>query len=482
MSSHKRNDDYDHHHHHHHRELTRVRSDSHQEFGIAPLGSTIRKTKSQHSSVSSIGDTYSDLGSITSKGKFLKRTKSRKGELKRKHGSRRESFAQPIQDLLNEGDLNARNRRKSLSVSKSLKEKFSNSKVETSSVMKSLKKMMFKTKSEPRIAVYDIGFDIFKKSEEDLLRAMQMMCKDFHLELVFGKDWTIFNNLTSAIKSNYRSNPFHNWYHAFSVAHMATVFMVRNPCIPHTLGPRYHLAFIIAALGHDLNHPGNDNSFEINSHSALAESYNHESVLENYHVSILLQLLNEEDKNIFYLADPKVQSEIKDFMVEVVLATDMKYHHESVKYLQDVDNVARTIKNKLNRLSVMKAVMHACDISGQCIDLPVAIAWEARISKEMENQAKAQKAQGIELPPHMDVETLTNSQNRAVHQLGFIDNILLPLWGEIQRVFPSMKPLYTNLNLVVRKHYMLLHEEGEHAARLHALQYENKSVFDDDLL
>ena len=102
------------------------------------------------------------------------------------------------------------------------------------------------------------------------------MCREFELDLVFNREWDKFSNLTMAIKENYKSNPFHNWYHAFSVAHMATIFMVRNPFLAKNLGQRFHLGFIIAALGHDLNHPGNDNFFELNTESTLARHYHHE--------------------------------------------------------------------------------------------------------------------------------------------------------------------------------------------------------------
>merc|ERR1712087_86830 len=129
-----------------------------------------------------------------------------------------------------------------------------------------------------------------------------------------------------------------------------------------------------------------------------------------------------------------------------------------------------------------KAVLHASDISGQCIDLPVALAWEERISKEMENLARATRLAGLEVPPNMQVETLSNPQQRAKVQLGFIDNILIPLWSEIARVFPSMRPLYQNLSTVVRTHYQILDSEGTEAANENAKRYENKGVFDDDYI
>ena len=114
-------------------------------------------------------------------------------------------------------------------------------------------------------------------------------------------------------------------------------------------------------------------------------------------------------------------------MVEVILATDMGKHEESVHTLETIKDVHKMVKQKPLRLPLMKAILHASDISGQCIDLPVALAWEERISKEMENQARLQLQNRMELPPHMDIGTLISPQHRAIHQIGFIDNILVPL-------------------------------------------------------
>lgn len=51
-------------------------------------------------------------------------------------------------------------------------------------------------------------------------------------------------------------------------------------------------AFYIAAAGHDLAHPGVSNVFLTNTKAELAETYNDISVLENFHASSLIKLLN----------------------------------------------------------------------------------------------------------------------------------------------------------------------------------------------
>lgn len=48
---------------------------------------------------------------------------------------------------------------------------------------------------------------------------------------------------------------------------------------------------LISALTHDVDHPGNNNDFEIKTGSELALRYNNKSVLENYHCYVLFSKL-----------------------------------------------------------------------------------------------------------------------------------------------------------------------------------------------
>jgi hypothetical protein len=56
------------------------------------------------------------------------------------------------------------------------------------------------------------------------------------------------------------------------------------------------IAMLIAALGHDMHHPGYNNLFQINTKSDLAIKYNGKSVLEQYSADCLVELI--ENSNI----------------------------------------------------------------------------------------------------------------------------------------------------------------------------------------
>ena len=58
------------------------------------------------------------------------------------------------------------------------------------------------------------------------------------------------------------------------------------------------MAAVIAALGHDVGHPGVNNRYLVNSSDYLAIRYNDISVLENMHASLTFSLMEGNNCNI----------------------------------------------------------------------------------------------------------------------------------------------------------------------------------------
>lgn len=56
---------------------------------------------------------------------------------------------------------------------------------------------------------------------------------------------------------------------------------------------------MIASAGHDVDHPGHNNMFEMKNKSVLATIYNDKSVLENHHVATLFKISQCKEAGIF---------------------------------------------------------------------------------------------------------------------------------------------------------------------------------------
>ena len=66
------------------------------------------------------------------------------------------------------------------------------------------------------------------------------------------------------VKRSYRDPPYHNWYHALSVAHFCYV-LYQNCDHLSFLSDLEVLALFFSCLCHDIDHRGTNNSFQISS-------------------------------------------------------------------------------------------------------------------------------------------------------------------------------------------------------------------------
>lgn len=93
---------------------------------------------------------------------------------------------------------------------------------------------------------------------------------------------------------------------------------------------------VIAALAHDVDHPGLSNGFLVNSVDEMALLYNDQSVLENHHVAQTFLLLRDEDLNILKNFNWADYRKIREIIIKMVLATDMANHNTNLNVLRQL--------------------------------------------------------------------------------------------------------------------------------------------------
>jgi high affinity cAMP-specific and IBMX-insensitive 3',5'-cyclic phosphodiesterase 8 len=87
-------------------------------------------------------------------------------------------------------------------------------------------------------------------------------------------DETTLLNWLTLMESHYKStNPYHNSTHASDVLHSSAYF-VSTDKLKNILDTTDRIASLLAAVIHDLNHPGRTNAFLCNSKNELAVLYN----------------------------------------------------------------------------------------------------------------------------------------------------------------------------------------------------------------
>ncbi|CAL1534445.1 unnamed protein product, partial [Lymnaea stagnalis] len=95
------------------------------------------------------------------------------------------------------------------------------------------------------------------------------------------------------VEDNYHeSNPYHNAIHAADVTQSMHCYLQEKKVFEST-SDLDKMAALIAALTHDLDHPGVNNTFLIVTCNHLAALYQNSSVLENHHWRSAVGLLAE---------------------------------------------------------------------------------------------------------------------------------------------------------------------------------------------
>jgi len=276
------------------------------------------------------------------------------------------------------------------------------------------------------------------------------------------------------------------------------------------------LAILVACLAHDVDHPGNNNAFEIRMNSAFAIKYNDVSVLENHHLTTLFGMLRKPGCNILAkLSVPQFRT-ARSRMVKGVLATDMDFHFEHCRHLDELLNAKNTTHNatmaKHNRsISGQKAaaaqaiaaaaaakaaesgapavglggspsasvavpncvyfdfkvekerqflfntLVHAADILHSTTStIPICEAWGERIAKEFGAQVVLEEQNG--LPVSTFMAGLEKRANFALNQLNFAEKVCMPMLRPMAQMFKPLQQMEQNV-LAILAHFREVHAQ-----------------------
>ncbi|KAI0179969.1 HD-domain/PDEase-like protein [Hypoxylon sp. FL1284] len=263
--------------------------------------------------------------------------------------------------------------------------------------------------------------------------------------------------------------PYHNFRHAVDVLQATFNFLVQIGALPPypsqpgtstkptqrsplsaLLKPFETLTLLIAAIGHDVGHPGVNNGFLVVLNAPLAQLYNDRSVLESFHCAAFSQILRRYWPRVF--EDRKMRT----LMVSSILATDMGLHFDYMKKLGDLQKKLREgspIEEWNDRFREEQTVL-VCQLLIKCADISnvarkyeAALQWMYILCDEFSRQAAMENeisiASSLISPPKKDFLSLAKAQ------LGFMGVFAIPLFKEIADVLPAMQ--YTVSELETNK-------------------------------
>ena len=265
--------------------------------------------------------------------------------------------------------------------------------------------------------------------------------------------------LVSVTKQYLTSTLYHNSLHGADITQTICLFFNNSNAeeICHTQAIDL-LSIIIAALGHDIGHPGLTNTFQINSLSDMAITYNDSSCLENFHLTTLFKTIRKDETNIFEKLSSPDFKKIRKRMISEILATDMAIHGKILNnirskipdyLLQDKNDnndnyspkkfeLITDIKNEETTNEEKQALfdyfIHSADLGHNTKLFDISLKWVELLSNEFWLQGDKEKKMNLPISFLCDRETT----NVPKSQVGFIGGFIIPTYNYLVVMFPTL--------------------------------------------
>jgi hypothetical protein len=130
-----------------------------------------------------------------------------------------------------------------------------------------------------------------------------------------------------------KDNTYHNFHHACDVA-QTTYRLIMVSKVHMVLSDLESFSMLVAAIGHDVGHPGVNNAFLVKTRHDLAMLHNDKSPLENMHCSLLYEMFKKPEMNILAALDDTQWRESRKIILSLILGTDMAHHFDQVSKTQ----------------------------------------------------------------------------------------------------------------------------------------------------
>ncbi|XP_064609581.1 cGMP-dependent 3',5'-cyclic phosphodiesterase-like [Liolophura sinensis] len=239
------------------------------------------------------------------------------------------------------------------------------------------------------------------------------------------------------VRKGYRNPPYHNWMHAYSVAHFCYL-LIKNLQLQDYLDEIEVFALFVSCLCHDIDHRGTNNSFQVASSTVLAALYSSEgSVMERHHFAQAMCIVNTDGCNIFENLSRRDYQQALDLVRDIILATDLAHHLKILKNLEQMAKDGYDVKNKKHHNLLLCILMTACDLSDQTKNWKNTRKIAALIYQEFFSQGDMEKNLGKN-----PIEMMDRERARIPDlQISFLNHIALPVYKIIADLFPKAKPV-----------------------------------------
>ncbi|XP_066972061.1 uncharacterized protein [Macrobrachium rosenbergii] len=241
-----------------------------------------------------------------------------------------------------------------------------------------------------------------------------------HFNLDTVTVWKCF----SLIEDGYHaSNPYHNAIHAADVTQAMHCYLEEEKIREH-MTPFEKLAALVAAVCHDLDHPGVNQPFLIATDNHLAALYKNLSVLENHHWRCAMGCLWES--GLLDSWSPDDVNTLQDMIRSLILATDITRQQEFLTRFQKyLDGENLDMRDPDHRHFCLQIALKCADICNPCRPWDISRKWSHKICDEFYRQGDYERQ--LNLPVTSSCDRYITSVAKI--QTGFIRFVVSPLFS-----------------------------------------------------
>ncbi|KAJ2845669.1 3',5'-cyclic-nucleotide phosphodiesterase [Coemansia brasiliensis] len=316
------------------------------------------------------------------------------------------------------------------------------------------------------------AFSPYDMGREELLDCAAIMIMDsaacVDLKLQLGR----VRRFVKILESAYYDNPYHNFHHAvdvtqctFYILHTLGMFnkteprrlSLRSPAetsfpLRTILRPTDVMALIVASLCHDLGHPGLNNAFMVRARTQLAELYNDQSVLENFHAACFSMVMSYYFTDFVLPQQTDLQQqnghaasfdyeEFRRIAVHAILATDMARHFEFIgkckaqyeRFVSGSNLPLTAQQHEAERAQLAASILKCADISNLVRPFNISQRWTQRLNREVTLQGNIEESLGLSR------SIVVDHSNVPTSQIAFYETCGRPLFNAVADLVPELR-------------------------------------------
>ncbi|KAG9414101.1 hypothetical protein AC1031_013308 [Aphanomyces cochlioides] len=296
---------------------------------------------------------------------------------------------------------------------------------------------------------FDAGLETDHFRQVDMLQTMFGILGAHSL---FEISFEIFNELLNDVKCGYNCVPglpsehryYHNFAHALDVTQTLFAMFHFLEETKETISPIEKVVILVAAIGHDIGHPGVSNHYIMVAKHALTIEYGDDlplltpfrmsdkpwGVLERMHAAETKRLVLKY--NLFSNQSPTSQIHLERLLMMSILNTDMSQHDGLLKHVNEYVCTPIDKLSDQTKIILCSFLLHCADLSNGAKPWQTSNRWAHLVMKEFFAQGEAEKKNGMPISPNCDAMTTMIPEL----QIKFINFAVLPCFSLLQTLFP----------------------------------------------